>query len=111
VPARWPTDAEVEAALESLSEPERFRAAEERVAAMVPQLQTILARALEQGGWLSDVHEAEVVKVATVPDDEERITRLRTLLAEETRMGMLVGVAVGWELARELEGIGREDES
>ena len=27
----------------------------------------------------------------------------RTLLAEETRMGMLVGVAVGWELARELE--------
>ena len=28
---------------------------------------------------------------------------MRTLLAEETRMGMLVGVAVGWELARELE--------
>ena len=28
---------------------------------------------------------------------------MRTLLAEETRMGMLIGVAVGWELARELE--------
>ena len=28
--------------------------------------------------------------------------RIETLLAEETRMGMLVGVAVGWELAREL---------
>ena len=25
---------------------------------------------------------------------------VRTLLAEETRMGMLVGVAIGWELAR-----------
>ena len=28
---------------------------------------------------------------------------MRTLLAEETRMGMLIGVAVGWQLARELE--------
>jgi hypothetical protein len=27
---------------------------------------------------------------------------MRTLLAEETRLGMLVGVAVGLELAREL---------
>jgi len=30
---------------------------------------------------------------------------VRTLLAEETRLGMLVGVAVGWELARELDQI------
>ena len=35
--------------------------------------------------------------------EEDRATRIRTLLAEETRMGMLVGVAVGFELARELE--------
>jgi hypothetical protein len=27
---------------------------------------------------------------------------VETLLAEETRMGMLVGVAVGWQLASEL---------
>jgi hypothetical protein len=27
---------------------------------------------------------------------------VRTLLAEETRLGMLVGVAVGFELSREL---------
>ena len=33
----------------------------------------------------------------------ERLVAVRTLLAEEARMGMLVGVAVGWELARELE--------
>jgi hypothetical protein len=29
---------------------------------------------------------------------------VQTLLAEETRLGMLVGVAVGFELARELAG-------
>ncbi len=34
--------------------------------------------------------------------DQERLRALRTLLAEETRLGMLVGVAVGFELAREL---------
>ena len=27
---------------------------------------------------------------------------MRTLLAEEARMGMMVGVAVGWALAEEL---------
>ena len=36
------------------------------------------------------------------PDEATRATRVETLLAEETRMGMMVGVAVGWELAREL---------
>jgi hypothetical protein len=34
---------------------------------------------------------------------DERTRAVRTLLAEETRLGMLIGVAVGWELARELE--------
>ena len=45
----------------------------------------------------------EILKAATTPDPDERIRAVRTLLAEETRIGMLVGVAVGWELARELE--------
>ena len=40
-----------------------------------------------------------MLKAATTPDDDERLRAVRTLLAEETRMGMLVGVAVGWELA------------
>jgi len=35
---------------------------------------------------------------------------VRTLLAEETRLGMLIGVAVGWELARELEMNDEEDQ-
>ena len=31
------------------------------------------------------------------------VQALRTLLAEETRLGMMVGVAVGFELAHELQ--------
>ena len=43
-----------------------------------------------------------MLKAATVPDSGERLTAVRTLLAEEARMGMMVGVAVGWALAQEL---------
>jgi hypothetical protein len=105
VPERQFTDAEIEAAVEALSEPERFRAAETRVARMAPQLQRILGHALAEGGWFGEAHEGEVLKAATTPDDDERIRAVRTLLTEETRIGMLVGVVVGWELARELEQI------
>ncbi len=97
-----PTDAEMEAALEALTDRERFRHAEARVARFAPQLQQVLLQALSEGGWF-DAHESQVRQAATVPAEEERMTAVRALLAEETRMGMLVGVAVGWELARELD--------
>ncbi len=97
------TDAELEAAVEALSDPERFRTAETQVAKVAPQLQRILASALEEGGWFGEAHEAEVLKAATTPDDDRRIAAVRTLIAEETRVGMMVGVVVGWELGRELE--------
>ena len=103
MPAREPTDADVEAALRALTEPDRFRAAESRVARFAPQLQRILAEALRHGGWFDEAHDQQVAQVARAPDEGERVTAMRTLLAEETRMGMLVGVAVGWELARELD--------
>jgi hypothetical protein len=103
VPERQFTDAEIEAAVEALSDPVRFRAAESRVGRIAPQLQRILADALEAGGWFGEAHEGEILRVTTTPDPDERIRAVRTLLAEETRIGMLVGVAVGWELARELE--------
>jgi hypothetical protein len=70
---------------------------------VAPQLQRILNRALAEGGWFGEAQESQVRKAAGGEDEEERLTAVRTLLAEETRMGMLVGVAVGWELARELE--------
>ena len=46
----------------------------------------------------------EPVRVALegAGDPDERILAVRTLLAEETRIGMMVGVAVGWELRNEL---------
>ena len=104
------SDAELKRAVEALSDPERFRDAERRVASLAPQLQQLLAGALAEGGWFDSAHEGEIAKTAALPDADERLTVLRTLLAEEARVGMLVGVAVGWELARELE-LGRKDES
>jgi hypothetical protein len=97
------TDEQVEAAVAALSDPERFKGAEDRLAALAPQLQRILGEALSEGGWFGEAHESEVRSAAIAEDEQERTTRIKTLLAEETRMGMLVGVAVGWELARELE--------
>jgi hypothetical protein len=97
------TDEQVDAAIRALSEPERFKGAERRMAELAPQLQQILAEALNEGGWFGEAHESEVRAAAAAGDEGERATRIRTLLAEETRMGMLVGVAVGWELAREIE--------
>ena len=38
-----------------------------------------------------------------MPDEEARLSAIRTLLAEETRIGMMVGVAVGWALAEQLQ--------
>jgi hypothetical protein len=96
------TDDQLNAALHALTDPERFREIERRVATAAPQLQQILATALAEGGWFDSTHEQQVASVAAIEDPEERLKLFRTLLAEETRIGMLVGVAVGWELAREL---------
>jgi hypothetical protein len=108
VPDRPFTDAEIDAAIEALSDPDRFREAESRVARVAPQLQRILIHALEEGGWFGEAHDGEVLRAATTPDPDERIRAVRTLLTEETRIGMMVGVAVGWELRRELERDGGE---
>jgi hypothetical protein len=97
------TDEQLEAAVAALSDPERFRGAERQLAELAPQLQRILAQALEEGGWFGDAHESQVQAAAVTDDARTRAARIKTLLAEETRMGMLIGVAVGWELARELE--------
>jgi hypothetical protein len=96
------TDEQVEAAVRALSDPERFAGAERSLGVLAPQLQRVLAYALEEGGWFGDAHRSQVRAAVAEPDEVERTRRFETLLAEETRMGMLVGVAVGWELAREL---------
>ena len=96
------SDEQVEAAIRALADPERFRGAERLVSEAAPQLQRILAHALDEGGWFGAAHQSEVRSAAAEPDEAARATRIETLLAEETRMGMLVGVAVGWQLASEL---------
>lgn len=96
------SDEQVEAAVQALADPERFAGAERALAVLAPHLQLVLAHALEQGGWFGDAHRSQVRQAAAEPDPADREARIDTLLAEETRMGMMVGVAVGWELAREL---------
>ncbi|MGN6255720.1 MAG: hypothetical protein ACTHO8_12175 [Solirubrobacterales bacterium] len=99
-----PSESEFEAAIERLLDPERFSEAERVVARAAPQLQKVLAAALAEGGWFGEPHEAEALKAATVPDPDERLAAVRALLAEEARMGMMVGVAVGWALREEMAG-------
>jgi len=96
------TAEEVDAAVEALSDPERLRHAEQVVTHAAPALQRVLHEALAQGGWFGDAHESETTRVAMAEDPSERVEAVRTLVAEETRLGMMVGVTVGFGLAREL---------
>jgi hypothetical protein len=105
-----PSDEQLEAAIERLMEAERFVEAEQIVARAAPQLQKVLVAALAEGGWFGEPHEAETLRAATVPDPDERLAAVRGLLAEEARMGMMVGVVVGWALNEELRTAVERDE-
>ena len=96
------TAEEVDAAVEALSDPERFGHAQAIVTHAAPGLQRVLAAALEAGGWFDEAHDAQVAQAADGEDRGERARAIQALLAEETRLAMLVGVTVGFELAREL---------
>jgi hypothetical protein len=97
-----PSDERLEAAIGRLNDSERFAEAERMVSRAAPQLQRVLASALAEGGWFGESHRSEALKAATVPDPDERIAAVNSLLAEEARMAMMVGVAVGWALHDEL---------
>ena len=97
------TDA-LDAAIEAINDPERLKRAQEIVAHAAPALQGVLAKALAEGGWFDSAHAAAVRDAVVAEADPTSGSRaVNTLLAEETRLGMLVGVAVGFELGRELE--------
>ena len=104
------TDAELEAAIAAIADPARMREAQDVVARMAPSLQRVLATALDEGGWFEMGHNQAVHEATAHDDVGERVRAVRTMLAEETRLGMLVGVAVGFELARELAGATGETE-
>ncbi len=93
---------EVDAAVAALSDPDRFGHAQEIVTHAAPSLQRVLGAALQQGGWFDQAHDAQLTQAAETEDLAERARAIQALVEEETRLGMLVGVSVGFELAREL---------
>ena len=66
------------------------------------RLQRVLAGALVEGGWFDTAHNAAIADAVAAGDPADRARAVKTLMAEETRLAMLVGVAVGLELGREL---------
>ena len=97
------SDAEIDAAIEALSDPARLEEAQRLVQARAPQLQGILNQALDAADWFGSAHQAEVLRAAGQADPDERVAAVRMLVAEETRLSMLVGVAVGYELGQMLK--------
>lgn len=95
-------DAEIEAAVQALSDPDRLTQAQRVVEASAPALQRILNQALDEANWFDTAHQQQVLEAAGKADIDERLHAVRVLLAEETRVSMLIGVAVGFELAHEL---------
>jgi hypothetical protein len=96
------TDDEVEAAVQALSDPARLEQAQRVVEANAPALQRILNAALDEANWFDAAHQQQVLEAAGKADIEDRLGAVRVLLADETRVAMLIGVAVGFELAHEL---------
>jgi hypothetical protein len=96
------TAEEVDAAVAALGDPERFAHAQEIVTHAAPGLQQVLSAALAEGGWFGSAHEAQLSRATSLEDPAERFAATRALVDEEAGLGMLVGVAVGLELAHEL---------
>ncbi len=103
------TAEEVDAAVLALADPDRFRHAQDVITHAAPGLQSVLDSALEEGGWFGGVHEAQIAEAAGHEQPAQRSEAVRRLVAEETRLSMLVGVTVGFELARELAAARLQD--
>ena len=103
MPERAHTDEELDQAIDQIADPERLREAQNLVMRVAPSLQRVLATAMAEGGWFDSAHEQAIREATGEAEPEQRLRAVRTLLAEETRLGMLVGVAVGFELSRALD--------
>jgi hypothetical protein len=101
-PEGRPSEAELDAAIAAINQPRRLRDAQEIVARAAPGLQRVLAAAMSDGGWFDAAHLQAVREAVGDRDPVERLRAVHSLMEEETRLGMLVGVAVGFELSREL---------
>ena len=97
------TAEQVDAAVQALGDATRFGHAQEIVTHAAPNLQRVLAAGARRGRLVRlGPRGAGRVRPRSQDDPDERLRAVRTLVAEETRLGMLVGVAVGLELAEEL---------
>jgi hypothetical protein len=97
------TAEEVDAAVERLADPARMAHASEVVTHAAPGLAGVLDAALSEGGWFGPAHDDAVRRAAEEAEPSGRHAAIERLVAEQTRVGMLVGVAVGFQLSRELE--------
>lgn len=95
-------NARLDAALAAISDPARLADAQDLVARAMPGLQQVFASALADGGWFDTAHAAALREAVLAEDADQRLRIAHSLIAEETRLSMLVGVAIGLELAREL---------
>jgi len=96
------TAEEVDAAVSRLRDPDRLKHASDIVTHTAPSLAGVLDAALAEGGWFGPALEDLLGRASDEADPRERLAALRAVVDEQTRLGMLVGVAVGFELAREL---------
>ena len=85
--------------MQQLSEPDRLDEAQRVVAVAAPALQGILEQAMEAADWFGSAHRAQIMEATGQEDPAERAGAVQRLLAEETRLSMLIGVAVGYELS------------
>jgi hypothetical protein len=105
------TAEEVDAAVDALADPDRYAHAQEVVTHAAPGLQRVLRAALLEGGWFDSAHDAQLSQAAEAEDPAERVEVMRALLEEETRLSMLVGLSIGFELARELAARRQDDDN
>ena len=107
------SDEQIEAAVNALSEPGRLDEAQRIVGSQAPQLQLVLNEAISEANWFGSAHDEQVLRAAGVADPDERVAAVKALMMEEARIAMLIGVAVGLQLERELtrggDPAGREE--
>jgi hypothetical protein len=96
------SDAEIDDAIAALTDPARLEEAQQVIVARAPQLQRILDDALAAADWFGSARDGELLGAAGRADPDERVQAMRNLLQEDTRVSMLIGVAVGYELAHTL---------
>jgi hypothetical protein len=93
------TDAEIEDAISALNEPGRLDEAQRIVEQTAPALKQILSKTLAAAEWFGSARNAELRSAVQRENQEERLAAVSALCNEEINLGMLVGVAIGFELS------------